>query len=426
MSAQIGLYFPYFHFPNDEWVKVAALYWDKMYRIVPYGIATERDTSVVKGFSKGQTPFIANIHPEEFYEDLHEIKLEFMKLINDHTDELLSYYGINKRKDWPDNEYTKKYAPNGANPKLAYIYSEKIEDELKELLLNSGLGTLRSDSGPDYQWIGMHPRLANVYMAALAERLAKRTQTNPVTPDNLNYFSVSGFTFERLSQVLLQHAKFTSNKLCKDEIASRLANIAFRAVMPKDIQNVPLEKIQKLRENYPRDFSEFQNFVQKVVVDIPKVKEIEAEAFVNDYLEAEFRKTIQPRMDELNDALKSLGINTISTVLNIEAKVPRTSPEVEVTDRTLNNLIFGATATIAIGLLKIFSDERKVVQKDVKKSDVAFLLQVRDDLTPSKSLELSHAQFSKVLESIVARKDSSGYHGILPGDDTTDAPPPDM
>ena len=231
MSAQIGLYFPYFHFPNDAWVKVAALYWDKMYRIVPHGIATKRDTNVVTQFCKGQAPFIANIQPGEFYEDLNEIKLEFLKLIENHTEELLKYYGIKNRNNWPDNSYTKKYAPN-ANPKLAYIYSEKIEDELKRLLLKRKLGTLRSDSGPDYQWIGMHPRLANVYMAALAERLAKRTQSNPVTPDNLNYFSVSGFTFERLSQVLLQHAKIAPGKLTEDEIESRLASIAFRAVMP--------------------------------------------------------------------------------------------------------------------------------------------------------------------------------------------------
>ena len=56
MSAQIGLFFPYFHFPSDEWVKVAALYWDKMYRIVPYGYGTLRDTKVVKGLADEALP----------------------------------------------------------------------------------------------------------------------------------------------------------------------------------------------------------------------------------------------------------------------------------------------------------------------------------------------------------------------------------
>lgn len=397
MSAQIGLYFPYFHFPNDAWVKVAALYWDKMYRIVPHGIATKRDTNVVTQFCKGQAPFIANIQPGEFYEDLNEIKLEFLKLIENHTEELLKYYGIKNRNNWPDNSYTKKYAPN-ANPKLAYIYSEKIEDELKRLLLKRKLGTLRSDSGPDYQWIGMHPRLANVYMAALAERLAKRTQSNPVTPDNLNYFSVSGFTFERLSQVLLQHAKIAPGKLTEDEIESRLASIAFRAVMPKDIQNVPLEKIQELREKYPHDFGKFQDFIQKVVTEIPNVKEVEVASFVNDHLIAEYKKIVQPKVDELDDAMRSIAIETIPTIINIEAKVPGILTGAGLlASTTIINPILGATAAVAIGLLKIMGDKRKAVQKEIKQSDVAFLWHVRDDLTPAKSLDWLNIQSRKAL-----------------------------
>ena len=33
MAANIGLYYPYINFRSDAWVKLAALYWDKLGRI---------------------------------------------------------------------------------------------------------------------------------------------------------------------------------------------------------------------------------------------------------------------------------------------------------------------------------------------------------------------------------------------------------
>lgn len=31
----IGLYYPYIHFRDENWVRFAALYWDELHRIVP-------------------------------------------------------------------------------------------------------------------------------------------------------------------------------------------------------------------------------------------------------------------------------------------------------------------------------------------------------------------------------------------------------
>src|SRR3989304_1556073 len=143
MTAHIGLYFPYFHFPNDEWLKVSSLYWDKVYRIVPKNYRTDRDTEIVN----------------------------------------------------PN-------APPTVDRRLAHIFHKKFDYELVGMLIKTGLA-MHDDSTGHIDWIGMHPKLANVYMAALADMLANRTQTNPLTNEAINYFAVGGFTFERLAQVLL-------------------------------------------------------------------------------------------------------------------------------------------------------------------------------------------------------------------------------
>ena len=42
-----GLYYPYFHVRDERWLKVAALYWPKIVRIVPADYQTrDSDTGV--------------------------------------------------------------------------------------------------------------------------------------------------------------------------------------------------------------------------------------------------------------------------------------------------------------------------------------------------------------------------------------------
>lgn len=397
MGAQLGLYFPHFHFPEDDWVKVAALYWDKMYRIVPDGYETKRDTPVVKDLSSEGIRFIQNINPEYFYPELETIKFSFLRLIEHHTGALVTHYGIDKQENWPDNPYTSVFA-TGANRKLAYICTSKIEDDLRRVMLSRGLGTMRSDTGSDYQWIGMHPRLANVYMAALAESLAKHQQSHPVSSDAVNYFAVSGFTFERLAQVLLENATFASRELSEDEIAAELAFISFRAVMPKNIDTVPLDKILALRENYASEFGRFQEFASSVINELPKVRTVQGQEFVHDHLEAEYRKTILPGLNKLEDSINSLGLEAIPSIINMELKVPELLTGVGlITGAAVLNPFLGATAALALGLIKIFGDKRKAVKEEISKSDVAFLLRVREEISPGDALDRLNLSARKAL-----------------------------
>src|SRR5690242_20089272 len=103
MSTYKALYFPYFHFPNDAWIKVAALYWDKMYRIVPWDVPTRRDTASVRALATGSDSFIENVHPEEYWDDKNTVAVAFAKLIENNTNELVKHYGVENRNRWPAN-----------------------------------------------------------------------------------------------------------------------------------------------------------------------------------------------------------------------------------------------------------------------------------------------------------------------------------
>jgi len=399
MNAHIGLYFPHFHFPDDEWIKVSALYWDKMYRIVPYSYDKLHDSPAVQELSKGESPFVNILRPEKYFDDLEKIKVDFLSLIEQHTKELVKYYAVENRDAWPNDPYTVKNSPDG-NPKLAYLHSDKVENELREVLLKTGLGTPRTDSGPDYMWIGMHPRLVNVYMAALAETLARHEpfNANPVTNDPINYFAVGGFTFERLAQVLLEDANIIPGKISKDEIESRLAVLAIKGTMPKNIQDVPIEKILALRETQAGEFGQFQALIESVVAELPNVTEAEAGPFINDYLEAEYKKKIRPKLATLEHTMNSLGLETIPTIFNLEIKIPPLLAGLGTAGGlAVISPVLGATAAVAFALLKVFSDGRNALEKSVENSDVAYLLHVKEDLAPKDSLEWLSSRARKVM-----------------------------
>jgi len=398
MTAHIGLYFPYFHFPNDRWLKISLLYWDKVYRIVPRNYRTDRDTEVASQLERHS--FIRSVNPETYEDELIFIKNQFLGLILDHENELVKYYGVGNRNQWQDFEFFNKNAPPTLDRRLSHIFDKKLDHELIGMLLKTGLA-MRDDDARYSGWIGMHPKLANVYMAALAEMLAIQTQTSPLTNEAINYFAMGGFTFERLAQVLLPDAKVVPNALTPEELETHLASIAIQAVMPKNIGEVSVDKIIALREQYSGQFGVFQDFIQRIVLELPNLKAIEGQQFVNDHLDAEFTKSIKPKLDELDDAINSLGIDTVPTILNMEVNVPTVLVGSGVLAGAFAvNPILGATAAVAMGIVKIIGDKRKALKNEIAKSDVAYLMNIRDDLTPAGSLEWLDIQARKALFGI--------------------------
>src|SRR3712207_4864994 len=98
MPTQIGLYYPFFHFRDDAWIKLAALYWDRMYRMVPSSYRPQlQDSETVQRLS-GELGFIKDHDPG--YEAF-QVGMDFIDLIKQHGDELTSRYSVFFRYDWP-------------------------------------------------------------------------------------------------------------------------------------------------------------------------------------------------------------------------------------------------------------------------------------------------------------------------------------
>src|SRR6266567_1718845 len=97
MVSYVGLYYPFIHFRNEGWLKLTALYWDSMRRIVPSG-ASLHDTDEVKrlvdaGFIQSREPLGAAF----------QIAGPFQELLATHGDALRGQFAVTERDTWPDD-----------------------------------------------------------------------------------------------------------------------------------------------------------------------------------------------------------------------------------------------------------------------------------------------------------------------------------
>jgi hypothetical protein len=102
-SATSGFTTPSSTFRNEGWLKLTALYWDSLRRIVPSG-ASVHDTDQVKrlvddGFIQNKKPHGAAL----------QISYPFRELIAAHGHTLRTQFAVAKRDSWPDDPHTQLY-----------------------------------------------------------------------------------------------------------------------------------------------------------------------------------------------------------------------------------------------------------------------------------------------------------------------------
>ena len=87
---RLGLYYPFIQFRSDSWLKLAALYWDRIGRIVPPGYVSQ-DSDTVRRL-QDELGFITNLTPSGAETD--SVSSEFLELLAERGPELFDLYGI--------------------------------------------------------------------------------------------------------------------------------------------------------------------------------------------------------------------------------------------------------------------------------------------------------------------------------------------
>jgi hypothetical protein len=143
---------------------------------------------------------------------------------------------------------------------------------LADALADEGLAVVHREGHE--VWMGMHPRLAGVYMSALAEELAAGNALHPTTDETLDHVAATGWSLPRLAAVLLDDPALAESAHVDDDDASRatgdperrasLALLCIQTVVPTDLDALPIDTIAKIRQRYGPELFRFQDFVDDV------------------------------------------------------------------------------------------------------------------------------------------------------------------
>jgi hypothetical protein len=165
------LYYPFIHFRDEAWLKLSALYWDDVTRIVPRSY-TPRDSKEVRLLEEAEV--LRRVDPGAYEARVGQL---FEILLRRYAAGLLRRYDVSRRESWPDN--AERFSLKGARSSrsLAFIHGSKLEPALVEQLLKLKLA-IRSH---DTKWLGMHPAIVSAYMIALAAEISRRRGLCPMS-----------------------------------------------------------------------------------------------------------------------------------------------------------------------------------------------------------------------------------------------------
>jgi hypothetical protein len=405
--SDIALYFPYANFPSDAWIKAAALHWKQVGRIRPDDrtfavhdsdtvkqLADELDFIVdLRPYSDGTYPTgstrkLRGVERQPRARSPHgdtrsEVESLFYKFLRSHKDDLMPVYSFDALGI--DRNSYEACITELLDPRLHAIYQSKLSyrlahDLAREGLLNQG----------EYTYV-MHRRLADVYLAILADVVARQNQITPVTDKALLSAVTSGWTVEAMAKILLDDESTEGNV----DYGQAFAVLAMQTIVPKDLAEIPVKRIIEARRRLLPRLTAYRAFLDSLTPDFveisllpdPEVRAAKLRNHVESRIEAPIR--------EMERQLGRLGLQPVRAVLSLQALAPpavlgaladgiHLSPDVTAS---------GVVAGCIVGAVSNALDNRR---KILAGHPTGYLLNLREELGPSDTVANIRSAFRRV------------------------------
>ena len=409
-----GLYYPYFHIRNESWIKVAALYWPKIIRIVPDQYPV-RDSDTVRALADN---FIVLRPPGQ---SVHAARRRFLELINNYGDDLRARFRVTKLLE--DDPYLGRlagvhiseigggwyldileyhqlgipgYIIHPAMSKLAPI-SNGIDGRPINRRWQSKLPTEREL----HNWVLMHPALVGIYKGMLAEDFAVSNMLQPTTDQDSAYAVTNNWTTDRIAAALLDGADQPAH-LAPGELPEVLGFLALGLVVPADLDRVPVAQIIDIRERYGAEFFSFGQAVDQVAASIAELPDIRDQKMLEDYLRQVVAVRFAQPLDDLREKMKRLTGDAVTMSIKVKTQLPAGAALAGGAWLSGHPLLAG-TSAVAIGLMAVRGGIRQK-RDDVLKSAPAasYLLHTQRRLQPKSLLDSTFRQLARIIGTSTA------------------------
>lgn len=406
MLPQVGLYYPFIHFRDERWLKTAALYWRELARVVPrgYPLADSRTARVLCE----ELGFVRPVDPAE---TARQVAPLFLSVLARHGGALRAagYAASPAWGAWGRHSAGDSFNPAppltwgraarhnrvSARAGVAASYEEEFTPELREVLMECGLaadvrrtpGLQERQSLVYGRWMAMDARLTWVYKCAFVEVLARQGRYTPTTDQPDAHLASDGWDADRIAQSLLD-APGVAPAARPDDLTDAVGLLAIRLAVPAGMDNIPVEKIVKLRQEHREEFAAFNAVVAQTVEELRQ--ELSGvtlqEARVRDV-----RLAVEDRFDRplqaLRKAMRAQGMGTVYGLANVKFDVPALmSLAGTAAGGFLDHPVAGAAAGAALGFMNVRHTHKQQVQGLKSANPAAYLLSVQRGLKPQSLL----------------------------------------
>ncbi|RKN43815.1 DUF6236 family protein [Streptomyces hoynatensis] len=431
--SDVALYFPYVNLPGDAWVKAAALHWPQLGRIRPQDYADVRDSDTVRrlrdecGFVLDVRPglrggswvgeeVLTRADPEEagrahrWLSTEEQVDALFYDFLDRHRQELIPRYGagalgVASLRTWDIHD-----GPLPLDPRLQRVDPAKISAGLTRRLAEAGLLVSRS-----YQWrrasdgrvlyasdLAMHRSLARVYLAVLADVVARENGMTPVTDQALMCALPSGWTIDAMARVLLAEGPEgpaddgesggSDGAEGGEGVAGGrpdhgqvFAVLALQTVLPRDLDLVPVERIVEARRRLLPELMAYREFLDSLTPDFVEISLVPDPEVRAARLRNRVEREIARPLETMERELGRLGLQPVRAVLSLQSLAPPAALGVLAGALHLPPVVTGAgvAAGCLVGAANGALDQRR---QTLAGHPAGYLLHLRHELGPSDTV----------------------------------------
>jgi hypothetical protein len=384
----MSVYYPYIHVRDERWLKVAALYWPRMVRIVSPDYPT-RNSKLVE-ILRDELDFILDVPPDDaarhvaepfaaFVSGFGQTDLRRLRVRQDSRglgpEQLAAprppaafgaASGIEDETCVPDFEHhSPTWSPHRLPPDTAGIHHSEVAQPLADKLIDLRLAVPARGA-----WLAMSPELAWLYKCRLTEELARRNNLVPAT-DQMPAHAVMGGPVDVKS--LLGRA---GRPLKLADFQAGFGLLSINAVIPQDLDHVPAAKIVEIRRRFAAQFDRWRQYSDEVAAGLEaELQGVESPQVLQAYLDDAVQRYATGPADDIKRGLADIGLDAATTALNTKFTVPAAA---------VTGLVAPPIAAAGGIALAVTSLRRSALHQAQAKqaAPAAYLLSVRDELTP--------------------------------------------
>jgi hypothetical protein len=365
---EAGLYFPFIHIRDDDWLKLAMLYWPRIYRLVPPDYQTH-DSRTARAFRKAD--LLPSVEPVT---QSHE----FFTALLENVEALGSYSTARARAEFDGRPSFGPPPDDRLDHELAWLHSMKVSFADIYRLHSAGLAEYGPRLPGGMTWIGVHPTLAAAYMTALASEIGSSLDLQPLTDQvDLRVAAPNDGIASALDLIVGRSADRHDDPAAVDEYVM----LALECARPKTLGAVSAKQIIRCRKNLAAELADFRAFVETQKQELAAITSLPRGRRKLDAFADHVRDTVEAPLQRLERGLRLHKLDTVRTML-----VTGTLAAPPVAGLGLEQLGVGGTVGMSVGTVAAMGAawwQVHAARESVRaKSPLTYLLDVRDELTP--------------------------------------------